>query len=166
MIPASTQRPLAAAFGALFLSTAFSASAGAQEPEDPSLDALLRQAASENPSTLREAAGSPSPRPKSAAEALQSRLNYCLAAEADLPELRSVEVIVRASLDVNGRLDGSPQLVSRADGGDDDPYYTAVGEAAVRAVIRCAPYFELPSENYDGWENLLFTFNPVLMGEP
>ena len=74
----------------------------------------------------------------------------------DLPAVR-----VRFSLNRDGSLRTSPEPLP-ADIRDDAAYRVALG-AVQRAIARCMPLKDLPSDKYGQWENIDMVFNPRLL---
>lgn len=92
-------------------------------------------------------------------DALRGQVSQCWSPPAGVSEAGSLRVTIRMRLDPSGGLEGRPELV---DGGNGSTVERAAGEAALRAVIRCAPY-TLPPEKYDTWSEVLLNFDPSQM---
>lgn len=58
----------------------------------------------------------------------------------------------------DGTLDGAPRVVNH----QASPFFLAAADAAVRAVVACAPY-SLPKEKYKDWASNEITFDPQSM---
>ncbi len=65
----------------------------------------------------------------------------------------SAAVKVRFRLTPSGELDGTPQVVEAADGASGQ----VLGQSAIRAVQRCAPY-SLPKAKYEAWREIVINF--------
>ena len=92
-------------------------------------------------------------------DALRGQVSQCWSPPAGVSEAGALRVTIRMRLDPSGGLEGRPELV---DGGNGSTVERAAGEAALRAVIRCAPY-NLPPEKYDTWSEVLLNFDPSQM---
>ncbi|NDW04264.1 hypothetical protein [Jiella pacifica] len=92
-------------------------------------------------------------------DALRGQVSQCWSPPAGVSEAGSLRVTIRMRLDPSGGLEGRPELV---DGGSGSTIERAAGDAALRAVIRCAPY-KLPPEKYDTWSEVLLNFDPSQM---
>lgn len=77
----------------------------------------------------------------------------------DAEELYDLKVSVQFQLAPDGNLIGQPKVVK---GGGDTGIEKAAAEAAMRAVIRCAPY-KLPPEKYASWATIIVAFDPSEM---
>jgi hypothetical protein len=95
-------------------------------------------------------------------DALKAQLQKCWRAPVDLPHPERLIVRVHISLTRQGALASEPQLVSAVAIGDSAMRVAA--ENALRAVRLCAP-FTLPTETYDRWREVNFTFDPREMSE-
>ncbi len=71
-------------------------------------------------------------------------------------------VVVRFQLNIDGTVRGIPLVIQPPPPG---PYAQVAREAALRAVLECAPY-QLPVQKYDTWRENTVTFNPVDMFLP
>lgn len=91
-------------------------------------------------------------------DALRGQVSQCWSPPAGVSEAGSLRVTIRMRLDPSGGLEGRPEIV---DGGGSG-IARAAAEAALRAVIRCAPY-TLPAEKYDTWSEVLLNFDPSQM---
>ncbi|MBP0614216.1 cell envelope integrity protein TolA [Jiella mangrovi] len=92
-------------------------------------------------------------------DALRGQVSQCWSPPAGVSEAGSLRVTIQMRLDPSGGLEGRPVLV---DGGNGSTIERAAGEAALRAVIRCAPY-RLPPEKYDTWSEVILNFDPSQM---
>ena len=68
------------------------------------------------------------------------------------------ELIVKVSmqLDRSGELVGRPKILETSGGRTGQ----IAGEAAVRAMRRCAPYAQLPAEKFETWSEVVVNFDP------
>lgn len=92
-------------------------------------------------------------------DALRGQVSQCWSPPAGVSEAGSLRVTIRMRLDPSGGLEGRPEIV---DGGSGSAIERAAAEAALRAVMRCAPY-TLPAEKYDTWSEVLLNFDPSQM---
>ncbi|MBO0664051.1 hypothetical protein LQ948_15560 [Jiella sp. MQZ9-1] len=92
-------------------------------------------------------------------DALRGQVSRCWSPPAGVSDAGSLRVTIRMRLDPSGGLEGRPELV---DGGNGSPMERAAGEAALRAVMRCAPY-NLPADKYDTWSEVILNFDPSQM---
>jgi colicin import membrane protein len=65
-------------------------------------------------------------------------------------------VRVRIQLTKDGRLAGTPSVVSRGNG----PLYETSRDSALRALYRGQPYDMLSPANYEIWKDVEITFDP------
>ncbi|WP_185983320.1 hypothetical protein [Aureimonas mangrovi] len=92
-------------------------------------------------------------------DALRGQIQRCWSPPAGVAEAGSLRISIQMSLDPSGQLQGMPQIVS---GGGGSSIERIAGEAAVRAVRRCAPY-NLPIEKYETWSQVQINFDPSEM---
>ncbi|MFD2236119.1 cell envelope integrity protein TolA [Aureimonas populi] len=92
-------------------------------------------------------------------DALRGQIARCWNPPAGVMEAGSLRVSIQMSLDQTGALQGMPQIVS---GSGSSSAERAAGEAALRAVRRCAPY-NLPIEKYETWSQVQINFDPSEM---
>ncbi|MBO0904450.1 hypothetical protein J1C47_12440 [Jiella sp. MQZ13P-4] len=92
-------------------------------------------------------------------DALRGQVSQCWSPPAGVSEAGALRVTIRMRLDPSGGLEGRPELV---EGGGGSTVERAAADAALRAVIRCAPY-KLPAEKYDTWSEVLLNFDPSQM---
>ena len=57
------------------------------------------------------------------------------------------------ALERDGSIAGRPRVLNSGS----NPYFRATADAAVRAVLRCAPY-QLPEEKYAAWNEVKLNF--------
>ena len=72
--------------------------------------------------------------------------------------MNASELVVKVSmqLDRSGQLVGRPQILETSGGRTGQ----IAGEAAVRAMRRCAPYAQLPAEKFETWSEVVVNFDP------
>jgi outer membrane biosynthesis protein TonB len=93
-------------------------------------------------------------------DALKARIYSCWNPPIAVREAGSLIVTVMINLTPDGALAGSPQVL---DAGF-SPLSTVAAEAAVRAVIQCAPFGDiLRPEKYALWQSIEFVFDPRQM---
>ncbi len=93
-------------------------------------------------------------------DALRGQISKNWSMVAGLTDVAQVVVEVRVQLDRSGAIVGRPEV--SATGGPEGTR-RAVEGSAVRAVMRSAPFTNLPADKYDGekgWNTLLLTFTP------
>ena len=75
---------------------------------------------------------------------------------------RQIVTRLRIRLTPEGELAGLPMVLLQ-DGvtPDNEPYAEPMAQAAVEAVMRCAPFRLPPSLYVDGWSNFDLTFSPL-----
>jgi len=89
-------------------------------------------------------------------DALRGQIQRCWNVPAGAADAENLKVSVQFRLDPSGGIDGDPRIVSGGGGGGIE---RTAAESARRAVIRCAPY-NLPSEKYDAWSEVIVHFDP------
>ncbi|WP_062228882.1 cell envelope integrity protein TolA [Aureimonas frigidaquae] len=92
-------------------------------------------------------------------DALRAQVQRCWSPPAGISDAGTLRVSIQMQLDPSGALIGVPQIVN---GGGSSTAERVAGEAAVRAVRRCAPY-SLPSDKYDSWRQVQINFDPSQM---
>lgn len=91
-------------------------------------------------------------------DALRGQIQRCWSPPAGVSEAGSLRISIQMQLDQTGALQGMPQIVS----GGSSTIERVAGEAAIRAVRRCAPY-NLPIEKYQTWSQVQINFDPSQM---
>lgn len=71
-----------------------------------------------------------------------------------------IKIVVRFELDENGDVVGSPEVTSS---GGDGSSLTALEGGARRAVMKSAPFDQLPKDKYDTWKVVELSFYPSEM---
>jgi hypothetical protein len=97
-------------------------------------------------------------------DALKAQMYECWSPPIGAPNAEELIVFVDIYLAPNGALARPPQLApqSRAAAAS-NPHMRAAAEAALRAVNICAPYRNLPQDQYAAWRDVEMEFNPALM---
>ncbi|NTF88261.1 TonB C-terminal domain-containing protein [Agrobacterium rhizogenes] len=75
---------------------------------------------------------------------------------ADLPHADKVRVAVHMKLDRSGQIIGSPEVTAT---GGPEQTRNAVAKSASRAVLRSAPFKNLPLDKYDAWKEVIINFD-------
>ena len=92
-------------------------------------------------------------------DGLKLAVQRCWNVPAGLRDAAQLRVVVGAELAVDGQvINASVRLVEPSpvpDGAFQQAY-----EAGRRALLRCAPYTDLPREKYAQWRNIEVVFNP------
>jgi hypothetical protein len=91
---------------------------------------------------------------------LRARLARCWSPPIGWVDPAEVRVVLMLSLNVDGSVNGLPQVLEAPQG----QFARQAPESALRAVRRCAPYI-LPAEKYDAWREVKVTFDPQDMGQ-
>ena len=91
-------------------------------------------------------------------------MQECWSPPIGAPNPEELIVEVDVYLAANGGLARAPQLTaaSRAAAAA-NPYMRAAAETALRAVNICAPYGNLPVDQYAQWSEIRITFDPTRM---
>lgn len=92
-------------------------------------------------------------------DALRGQIQRCWSPPAGVSEAGSLRISIQLRLDPTGALETVPQIVG---GGGASMVERIAGEAALRAVRRCAPY-NLPAEKYETWADVIVNFDPSQM---
>jgi hypothetical protein len=83
----------------------------------------------------------------------QVRQNWSI--PVDLAGTDTVRVKIRVELDRSGQIIGAPDVM--ATGGPDETR-KAIAKSAYRAVLRSAPFKNLPFDKYDAWREVTINF--------
>lgn len=90
---------------------------------------------------------------------MENAVKRCWNINSGLEGAENLAIVVRIRLKPNGQLDGRPQVMNRRN----SPHFADAADAALRAVIQCAPY-DLPKELYKGgWDFMELSFDPRKM---
>lgn len=92
------------------------------------------------------------------AQAIQAQVARCWRVDAGAQRAEDLVVPIRVQLAPDGRLRQPPEIQDSARM-NRDRYYRAAAENARRAVLECQP-FDLPSEDYALWRDMILNFNP------
>ncbi|MEF2551159.1 hypothetical protein VQ042_07245 [Aurantimonas sp. A2-1-M11] len=92
-------------------------------------------------------------------DALRGQIQRCWSPPSGVSEAGSLRISIQMRLDPTGNLEARPEIIG---GGGGSMIERVAGEAALRAVQRCAPY-NLPAEKYDTWADVVVNFDPSQM---
>lgn len=92
------------------------------------------------------------------ADLIINQIAGCWRIDGGVEPGRSIKVPIRVRLSPSGEVIGEPAIQEPARYASDD-YYRMSADAAVRAILRCAP-LRLPPQDYDIWRDLVLTFDP------
>ena len=97
------------------------------------------------------------------AQAIQAQVAPCWNPPIGGADVRKMQVVIRADYGKDGRVIGTPTVVSQTGvtAGNND-YSRAFAETARRAVLRCSP-LTLPPKLYDLWKSVEINFDPESM---
>jgi outer membrane biosynthesis protein TonB len=97
------------------------------------------------------------------AQAIQAQVAPCWNPPIGGADVRKMTVVIRADYGRDGRVIGTPTVVSQTGvtAGNAD-YARAFAETARRAVLRCSP-LTLPAKQYDLWKSVEINFDPESM---
>ena len=91
---------------------------------------------------------------------MRRAVSRCWNINAGLEGVDKVVVKVEVKLTRDGRISGQPRVVNV----QSSPLFQDAANNAVRALIQCEPYSELPPDKYEGgWEYMVLTFDPSKM---
>ncbi|WP_246755446.1 MULTISPECIES: TonB C-terminal domain-containing protein [Rhizobium] len=80
---------------------------------------------------------------------------------ADISGIKNVRVQIRFELDRAGQIVGKPNVVMT---GGPEKTQQAVAASALRAVLRSAPFKNLPMDKYDAWKEVIIHFDAGDLG--
>lgn len=89
-------------------------------------------------------------------DALRARISQCWNPPVGGLGAEAIRVRLRLQLGQDGTLTTTPQVVNRMA----SPFFQAAADAAVRAVMLCQPYKELPARKYALWRDMILNFDP------
>ncbi len=91
---------------------------------------------------------------------MRKAVSRCWNINAGLDGVDKVVVKVEVKFSRDGRISGQPRVVNQ----QNSPLFQDAANNAVRALIQCEPYNELPPDRYEGgWEFMILTFDPSKM---
>jgi len=93
------------------------------------------------------------------AQAFRDQVSKCWIPPIGVKEILAVTVLF--DLQPDGSLASNPQVTSVSNPGS--PLTDLYGDAAIEAVVRCAPYSAFSQEPYDEWRQISMTFDPRQM---
>jgi len=91
-------------------------------------------------------------------DALRSQIQRCWNVPVGAANVEDLKVSIQFHLDRAGEVQGSPVILS----GGGTGVQRVAAESARRAVLQCAPY-DLPSEKYEAWADVIVHFDPSEM---
>lgn len=89
-------------------------------------------------------------------DALRAKISQCWNPPVGGLGAEAIRVKLRLQLRQDGGLSSTPQVVNRMA----SPFFQAAADAAVRAVMLCQPYNELPAQKYAQWRDMILNFDP------
>ncbi|MBY5581030.1 cell envelope integrity protein TolA [Rhizobium leguminosarum] len=89
-------------------------------------------------------------------DAMRNAITNRFVLPADLKDAASVHLRFRVRLDRNGRIIGTPD--AEVSGGSERTR-KIITDAALRAIVRAAPYAMLPKDKYDVWKEVVLNFD-------
>ncbi|NKK66996.1 cell envelope integrity protein TolA [Rhizobium leguminosarum] len=89
-------------------------------------------------------------------DAMRNAITNRFVLPADLKDAASVHLRFRVRLDRNGRIIGTPDAEVR---GGSERTRKIITDAALRAIVRAAPYAMLPKDKYDVWKEVVLNFD-------
>jgi len=90
---------------------------------------------------------------------IRNQFMKCWVMPAPSPNPETLIVKVRVVLGVDGTV-AEAKLAADQGRYHSDPFFRAVADSAIRAVWKCAPLQNLPSDKYDSWRDMELTFDP------
>lgn len=92
-------------------------------------------------------------------DALRGQIQRCWNVPVGALDAENLRVSLKFKLDPSGAVEGRPEIIS---GGNGSSVERAAAESARRAILQCAPY-NLPSEKYSAWADVIVHFDPTDM---
>ncbi|MDA7947236.1 MAG: hypothetical protein MPJ78_07145 [Hyphomicrobiaceae bacterium] len=89
-------------------------------------------------------------------DALRAKISQCWNPPVGGLGAEAIRVRLRLQLGQDGTLTTTPQVVNSMA----SPFFQAAADAAVRAVMLCQPYKELPAKKYALWRDMILNFDP------
>jgi len=96
---------------------------------------------------------------QSAGETIRNSIMVNWPPPADMADMKDVHVQIRFELDRAGKIVGEPKVTMT---GGSQRTQKAVAASALRAVLRSAPFKNLPMDQYDTWKEVTINFAPAL----
>lgn len=93
---------------------------------------------------------------------IRHQIERCWSVPSGARDADDLVILIRIFLNPDGTLSKPPSVVN-APSARFNAYYQAAAESARRAVLRCTPFSNLPSEKYEHWRELTLEFNPRRM---
>lgn len=109
-----------------------------------------------NTASLGAARGTSASLSQTELDALRARLMGLWNPPAGAANPEELIVTVRIRLNIDGTLQGPPQVISSGTSG----FYMTARESAIRAIFRGQPFDMLSPSKYDAWKDIEITFDP------
>jgi hypothetical protein len=93
---------------------------------------------------------------QSAGETIRNTVMANWPPPADMADMKDVRVQIRFMLDRAGKIVGEPKVTMT---GGPRKTQKAVAASAMRAVLRAAPFKNLPMDQYDVWKEVIINFD-------
>ncbi len=88
-------------------------------------------------------------------DSLRAQVSECWSPPAGAVDAGELRIRLQFRMDRSGNVVGQPEILA----GPPGSFGYAASRAAVRAVMRCAPY-QLPADKYDLWKDTILNFDP------
>jgi type VI secretion system protein VasI len=125
------------------------------------LEKVRRLSAPQNASAGPPATDATATSTPSELSAIRKQILDCWSPPAGARNEKNLSVTLRFSLNSDGSLKGSPEIVEKARLSED--VFRATAESAVRAVRLCSPIKYLLPGRYEYWKDVELTFSPAEM---
>jgi outer membrane biosynthesis protein TonB len=90
-------------------------------------------------------------------DAIRQQIERNWSVPAGAKDAANLVVRIHISLNPDGTLRGTPQIIDQSRMGED--YYRIAAESAVRAIYKSEP-LKLPADKYEAWRDVTLTFDP------
>lgn len=91
---------------------------------------------------------------------VKRRVKECWNINSGADGVNKIVVEIEVRLSPDGRITSQPRVVSRGTG----PLYDDMANSAMRALVQCQPYDQLPKHLYKGgWDHMIINFDPARM---